>query len=283
MIAAREACEHGEFVRLFKGSENAVAEPVPFGIHTADRLMAIAAKPAIADCAHAHTLPQSWATLYELTKLDDAEITTRIEAGEITPDMTRAQAVALRADPVERPEQAIHEAMAAALKNAVTKFVGKLTTREQFAYVLNRLDAVTQFVVSQQAEIAGEVFAVRETTKTRRRAAAASTGKVLKHVSTEQAAIGLFDTMREALRGECADADCAATLHEHWVCMGQQLFSDFSLCRVRAEWREKYAGDIVRDAAAFAAGVQGRPAKVFRQLNAVARRIVRQMVPQSAF
>jgi hypothetical protein len=96
LIAAKEACEHGEFVRLFKGSENAVAEPVPFGIHTADRLMAIAVKPAIADCAHAHTLPQSWATLYELAKLDDAEITARIAAGEITPDMTRSEAAALR-------------------------------------------------------------------------------------------------------------------------------------------------------------------------------------------
>lgn len=101
LIAAKEACEHGEFIRLFKGSDNAVPDPVPFGIHTADRLMAIAAKPAIADCAHAHTLPQSWATLYELTKLDDAEITARIEAGEITPEMTRSQAAALRADPVD--------------------------------------------------------------------------------------------------------------------------------------------------------------------------------------
>lgn len=101
LIAAKEACEHGEFMRLFKGSENALPDPVPFGIHTADRLMAIATKPAIADCAHAHNLPQSWATLYELTKLDDEQITSHIEAGEITPDMTRAEAVALRADPID--------------------------------------------------------------------------------------------------------------------------------------------------------------------------------------
>lgn len=152
LIVARDACEHGEFVRLFKGSDNAVPQPVPFGIHTADRLMAIASTPAIADCAHAHTLPQSWATLYELTKLDDEQIVAGIKSGEITPDMTRAEASALRADPIEKPEQPPHEEMAAAVKNAVTKFVGRLTTPEQFMYVRSRLERMLDFLSEMEAE-----------------------------------------------------------------------------------------------------------------------------------
>lgn len=99
LIAAKAACEHREFSRLFKGSDNPVPEPVPFTIHTADRLMRIAARPAIADCAHAHSLPQSWATLHELARLDDDEIVAGISAGEITREMTRADAVALRGTP----------------------------------------------------------------------------------------------------------------------------------------------------------------------------------------
>lgn len=152
LIAAKEACDHGEFLRLFKGTDNAVSDPVPFGIHTADRLMAIAAKPAIADCAHAHTLPQSWCTLYELTKLDDEQIVAGIKAGEITPSMTRAEASALRSDPVEKPEQPPHEEMADAVKNAVTRFVGRLTTPEQFLYVRSRLERMLDFLSQMEAE-----------------------------------------------------------------------------------------------------------------------------------
>lgn len=157
LMAAREACEHGEFSRLFKGHDNPVTEPLPFTIHTADRLMMIAARPAIADCAHAHNLPQSWATLHELAHLPDERIVAGIEAGEITPEMTRSQAVALRADPLRRPEPPVHEAMAEAIKNAATKFIGQLTTPEQFAYVLSRLDRLSRFISEQQQEMSGAV------------------------------------------------------------------------------------------------------------------------------
>lgn len=119
LIDAKTACEHGEFVRLFKGSDNAVPDPVPFGIHTADRLMAIASKPALADCAHAHTLPQSWATLYELTHLDDATIKAGIQAGEITPHMTRSQAAQLRADPIDNSRSGWSQAAAGAAVGVV--------------------------------------------------------------------------------------------------------------------------------------------------------------------
>lgn len=152
LIAAKEACEHGEFLRMFSGHENAVRDPVPFSANTAEILMKVAENPVLSKSEFAQSLPQSWCTLYELTKLDDAQIIAGIKAGEITPDMTRAEASALRADPIEKPEQPPHEEMAAAVKNAVTKFVGRLTTPEQFVYVRSRLERMLEFLSEMEAE-----------------------------------------------------------------------------------------------------------------------------------
>lgn len=152
LIAAKEACEHGEFLRLFKGHENAVTHPVPFGISSADKLMEIARNEVISDSEHVPNLPQSWGTLYELTKLDDETLIAGIKAGEITPETTRAQAAALHADPVEKPEKPPHEEMASAVKNAVTKFVGQLTTHEQYLYVRRRIEQLLEFLAEMEAE-----------------------------------------------------------------------------------------------------------------------------------
>jgi|LakMenEpi03Aug12_release.lakeMendotaPanAssembly.Ray.scaffolds.fasta_scaffold52402_8 hypothetical protein len=152
LIAAKEACEHGEFLRLFKGRENAVSEPLPFGDKTAQRLMSIAANDVIANGAHAHHLPCEWTTLYELTKLDDETLIAGIKAGEITPETTRAQAREMHADPVDNPGKPPHEEMASAVKNAVTKFVGQLTTHEQYMYVRRRIEQLLEFLAEMEAE-----------------------------------------------------------------------------------------------------------------------------------
>lgn len=152
LIAAKEACEHGEFLRLFNGHDNAVSDPVPFSESTAERLMSVASHGVLSNPAHVQDLPQSWGTLYELTKLDDEQILAGIKSGEITPEMTRAQASALRSDPVKKPEQPPHEEMADAVKNAVTKFVGRLTTPEQFMYVRSRLERMLDFLSQMEAE-----------------------------------------------------------------------------------------------------------------------------------
>jgi hypothetical protein len=166
LIAAKEACEHGEFLRLFKGHENAVSSPVPFSRQTGEQLMAIAMCEPIANCQHVSNLPQSWGTLHELTKLEDEQIIAGIKAGEITPDMTRAEASALRSDPVEKPQQPPHEEMADAVKNAVTKFVGRLTTAEQFLYVRSRLERMLEFLSEMEAD--------RGSGRSRKKTAAAS-------------------------------------------------------------------------------------------------------------
>jgi hypothetical protein len=152
LVAAKAACEHGEFLRLFKGHPEAVADPVPFGEDTAERLMKVASHPVLSDSAHGRSLPQSWRTLYELTKLEDEQILAGIKAGEIGPEMTRSQAAALRVEPIVRPDKPPHEELAAAVKNAVTKFVGHLTTHEQYAYVRQRVESLLQFLSEMEAE-----------------------------------------------------------------------------------------------------------------------------------
>jgi hypothetical protein len=152
LIAAKRACEHGEFLRLFKGHDNAVSDPVPFGERWAEMLMAVASSDVLSNPKHASDLPQSAYTLYELTKLEDEQIVAAITSGEITPDMTRSQAAALHADPVEKPHKPPHEEMASAVKNAVTKFVGQLSTHEQYAYVRRRMQELLAFLSEMEAE-----------------------------------------------------------------------------------------------------------------------------------
>ena len=49
-----------------------VEAELPFSASTARRLMAISEDMRLSNPAHGQLLPQSWRTLYELTKLDDA-------------------------------------------------------------------------------------------------------------------------------------------------------------------------------------------------------------------
>lgn len=152
LLQAKKNCEHGEFLRMFKGHENSVSDPVPFGKRTAQMLIEIASHGVISNAKFVSHLPQSWSTLYELTKLDDETLIAGIKACEITPEMTRAEAAALRADPVEKPEKPPHEEMADAVKNAVTRLVGHLKTPQQFEYVRCRLQSLLDFLSAQEAE-----------------------------------------------------------------------------------------------------------------------------------
>ncbi len=79
---AKAALEHGQFRKMCK-------EQLPFGERTAQRLMAIAADERLANPTHASLLPPSWMTLYEITRLDDANLEQRIADGTIRPDMDR--------------------------------------------------------------------------------------------------------------------------------------------------------------------------------------------------
>lgn len=83
----------------------------------------------------------------------EAWISTCREAGE---EMTQAAALRVAADfladPIERPVKPPQEEMADAVKNAVTKFVGRLTTPQQFEYVRRRIESLLEFLSAQEAE-----------------------------------------------------------------------------------------------------------------------------------
>jgi N6-adenosine-specific RNA methylase IME4 len=82
IVAAKEALPHGEFGKMIEAG-------LPFSASTARRLMAIAMDPRISNRAHVHVLPPHWGTLYEITKLDDAQFEARVADGSIRPDMER--------------------------------------------------------------------------------------------------------------------------------------------------------------------------------------------------
>lgn len=152
LIAAKEACEHGEFLRMFKGHDSAVSEPVPFGEDAAQQLMKVAANEVISNAEFVRHLPQSWGTLYELTKLDDEQIVAGIKAGEITAGMTRVEASALRVEPSVQVDQPPHEEMADAVEQAVARFIGRLNSPQQFVYVRRRLERLLEFLTEEENE-----------------------------------------------------------------------------------------------------------------------------------
>lgn len=89
LIEAKAALPHGAFKAM-------VQMDLPFSRMTAYRLMAVAEDGRINGVTHGLHLPASWRMLYELSRLDDGTFYRLLEAGEISPDMTRQDAVRLR-------------------------------------------------------------------------------------------------------------------------------------------------------------------------------------------
>jgi hypothetical protein len=77
---------HGQFERM-------VETELPFGARTARMLAAIGKDARIRN--HGSVLPSSWCTLYELTKLSDAQFEDGLRSGAIHAEMIRQDATAL--------------------------------------------------------------------------------------------------------------------------------------------------------------------------------------------
>lgn len=86
LVAAKKALGHGDFGAMCESQ-------LPFTPRTAQRLMAIAEDPRLADPQNAPRLPPSWDTLYTLTRLKDDDFAARISDGRINPDMRRTDVV----------------------------------------------------------------------------------------------------------------------------------------------------------------------------------------------
>jgi hypothetical protein len=257
LIAAKESCEHGEFLRLFKGHDNAVNDPVPFSERTAERLIAVASHAVISNPTHVSDLPQSWGTLYELTKVPETDLAEAIATGKVTPEMTRSEAVAMHADPIVKPTRPVHEVMADGVKNVVTKFIGQLTTRNQLIYVRKRLESLVTFVSEMEAQIDADTDSAKDTAG----------------ASAESVAVALHDAIDRAMKeGKPLDAQHGESLYEHWLRLNATLYSE-PLSTQRIAWASD-ADTIsdVRRAADYAAGIPGKPEKVFSAMRLSAQR-----------
>lgn len=93
----KEEVGHRNFLRCFSDHDNPVSNALPFGSSTGRRLIAINNRfAAFSNRAHVHTLPSSWGTLYELTKLDECAFAAAIEDGRINPEMQRKDVKSIR-------------------------------------------------------------------------------------------------------------------------------------------------------------------------------------------
>lgn len=88
LFEAKAELPHGEFLSM-------VESDLPFGKRTAQRLMAIAQHPILANATHVSLLPSSWGTLYELTKLPAPVLEQAFTDGTVRPDMQRSDVAGL--------------------------------------------------------------------------------------------------------------------------------------------------------------------------------------------
>jgi N6-adenosine-specific RNA methylase IME4 len=81
ITAAKDALPHGEFGEMIKA--------LPFSARMAQIYMTVAADARITNAKHISHLPAHIGTLYEISKLQDAEFEAHIADGTIRPDMER--------------------------------------------------------------------------------------------------------------------------------------------------------------------------------------------------
>jgi protein gp37 len=96
LLQSKGSVPHGTWERMFSDHPQAVAEPVVFGVRTAQRLMKIAGHPVISKATHASLLPPTWGTLYELTQVPDDALEAALRDGMIRPDMPRDAVIVLK-------------------------------------------------------------------------------------------------------------------------------------------------------------------------------------------
>jgi len=89
LIEAKAQLEHGEFLAMIESD-------LPFKKSTAEMLMAIGRNLALGKSQHIGILPQSWGTLYELTRLPEPVLEELLSDGTITPETERQDVIRIR-------------------------------------------------------------------------------------------------------------------------------------------------------------------------------------------
>jgi hypothetical protein len=87
---------HDDLIPIHGAWINMVINDLPFSYATAKKLMAIAHHPVLSDGSHGNHLPSSWTTLYQLSLIDEATLSTLIESGEVNPKTERQDVERLR-------------------------------------------------------------------------------------------------------------------------------------------------------------------------------------------
>src|SRR5687768_11939917 len=84
LIGAKEALPHGEFGTL--------CESLGLTTRTAQRFMAIARHPVIANATHGSHLPTAWTTLFELSRMPGDDLEQALADGAVTAETSRREA-----------------------------------------------------------------------------------------------------------------------------------------------------------------------------------------------
>ncbi len=100
LIELRSACKDAgrPFSSLFPANDGDRGDPsiLPFSRGTGQKLVRIAGHDLLSDCSHENNiLPTDWNTLYQLARLPATKLKKLIDAGEVTPDLTRSAATKL--------------------------------------------------------------------------------------------------------------------------------------------------------------------------------------------
>ena len=85
LIKAKAELGHGKWHMLFEG------ELMPFSKRTAAKLMSIARNPIISNRSNWTRLPNSWGTLYDLSRLPDQTLIDGLKRGAINPQTERKE------------------------------------------------------------------------------------------------------------------------------------------------------------------------------------------------
>lgn len=86
LLEAKADLPHGEFFKM-------VESELPFGTSAANKLMAVAANPVLANPEHVPHLPPSWGTLYELSRIPAEKLEKAIKSGKVHAGLERHEVV----------------------------------------------------------------------------------------------------------------------------------------------------------------------------------------------